>query len=532
MNKHPLNDFLDFVSQKHGEENWVTLYRRISTEDASEDGGFYSALISQEKTELAMSEPGWDLMLGSGGPGFSTYFEDGQQVTSYHRFSDEDFRRLVLYRDFHGRKNNYFEILEEFRLLHNLYFDQKTSTYMAFDDAGDEVDVVKVMTDEIKVRRSYLKAFMAATQTNLLLYFELTRHFKYKQDFSDDERSDRACITSYSGDSYVDGYESFTRVLGKKLIHCDVVDACGIWPYERQKNYEDFIIGGDVDAAIKFSCNPDLLANYFGDNKGSPHYLTPIFFKKEVMQKYYGSSEYEITDGHLSRNGAWSLRFDNNHSGHISVFLGDLGKDLPEKEQTYWKSFNILPDGRRISETNFQRSFMGRFFDPENPEHRFKSSFESLQQKWLKVFGWNLFLPLAEKDYHFFSSIRSMLTDEQSEFDALILSIAKITIDSVNIKELRRFLDSGDDEGKSIVLLEATFKKLGLTGSDEASAFLRGVQSVRSTGVAHRKGTEYDKVIARLNIDEDNYKSEFDEILTKFVLLFDGLFALIPTASV
>lgn len=175
---------------------------------------------------------------------------------------------------------------------------------------------------------------------------------------------------------------------------------------------------------------------------------------------------------------------------------------------------------------------MGRFFDPENPEHRFKSSFESLQQKWLKVFGWNLFLPLAEKDYHFFSSIRSMLTDEQSEFDALILSIAKITIDSVNIKELRRFLDSGDDEGKSIVLLEATFKKLGLTGSDEASAFLRGVQSVRSTGVAHRKGTEYDKVIARLNIDEDNYKSEFDEILTKFVLLFDGLFALIPTASV
>lgn len=55
------------------------------------------------------------------------------------------------------------------------------------------------------------------------------------------------------------------------------------------------------------------------------------------------------------------------------------------------------------------------------------------------------------------------------------------------------------------------------------TAFLRGVQSVRSTRVAHRKGTEYKKVIVKLNSDNENYQAGFDHILTKFVFLFDAL---------
>ncbi|TDV06995.1 hypothetical protein C7408_12190 [Paraburkholderia caballeronis] len=46
---------------------------------------------------------------------------------------------------------------------------------------------------------------------------------------------------------------------------------------------------------------------------------------------------------------------------------------------------------------------------------------------------------------------------------------------------------------------------------------------MRSTGIAHRKGTEYEKLIAKLNIDDENYQAEFDLILTKFAALFDLL---------
>lgn len=522
MTKTPLDDFLEFIEQKHGEETWVSLYKRISKDDKSEDGGFYSALVSQSATEIALKKPSWDLMLGGGGPDFVISYENGAETTKYMAQGDSEFSRIVLYREFHGRKDDYFEILEEFRLFHNLYFDQKSTTYLAFDDAGDEVEVIKMLPSEIKVRKGYLRSFMAATQKNLLLYFEVTRHFSDRVDYKGDVESEALRIALYSGQSYSEGFNYFTRALGKKLIFCDPIEKSGVWPFTADKQYEDFIIGGDLDAPVTYNCDPDELANYFGANPDAPHYLTPVFFKKEVMQKYYASSDYEISDGHLSRKGSWSLRFDNNSSGHVSVFLGDLGRDLPSKEQIYWKSFNLIPDGHRISETNYQRSFLGNFFDPESPEHRFKYAFVEVQKACAKKLGWSIFLPLADKDAHFLNSIRSMLTCEQSEFDALILSVAKITIDSVNIKDLRKHLGQ-DDESKSIVLLGLFLQSLNIQNHEDFSTFLRGVQSVRSSGVAHRKGTEYDKVIAKLNIDEDNYQAEFDEILSKFVSLFEAI---------
>ncbi|ARL35316.1 hypothetical protein [Burkholderia pseudomallei] len=530
MEKLPLDDFLEWIEKTHGEENWVTVYKHIEGPDGSADGGFYSALVSQEKTEKAMTDPSWDLRLGSGGPGFSVCWEDGVKKEEYHQHSHDGLRPLVIYRDFYGRKESYIEVLEEFRLLHNLYCDTKTGTYYAFDEAGDEVEVIKLTQDEVKIRRSYLRGFMAATQLNLLLYFEYTGHFKSDVHISDNIESSTMCVTRYSGESYSDGYKSCVRILGKKLIRCDAMQNCGIWPFERKKTYQEFIIGGDVDNPVVHTCDPDRLADYFGANPGAPHYLKPVFFKKEVMQKYYASSDYEITDGRLIRHGAWSLRFDNNSSDHVSVFLGDLGRDLPAKEQTYWKSYNIFPDGRKISRTNFERSFNGNFFDPENPEHKFKHSFDQIQRTWIEKLGWPLFLPLCDRDKHFLSSIRSMLTTEQSEFDAQILAVSKVTIDSVNIRALRDYLSDNNSDSKSIALLEQLFEKLALDAA-QWGTFLRGVQSVRSTGVAHRKGTEYEKLMAKLNFDEDNYRLEFDAILRKFATLFDMLLHAISSNS-
>ena len=208
---------------------------------------------------------------------------------------------------------------------------------------------------------------------------------------------------------------------------------------------------------------------------------------------------------------------------------GDLGRDLPEKEQIYWKSFNIVPDGRKISQTNFQRSFMGNFFDPENPEHKFKNKFHKLQEQWEAANGWKLFLPLSYKDSHFLSSIRSMLTNEQSEFDAQILAVTKVTIDSANVKDMRAFLDINDPSVKSIALMEALLKKIDASDIAQHIEILRSIQSVRSTGVAHRKGAEYDKAIARFDIDENKYQAEYDQILIGMVHLFEEIITCIPS---
>jgi hypothetical protein len=527
MSENPFEDFIDFLSNKHGEELWITVYKREPINNTDHDGGMYCALVGQDKTGHAMQSQGWDLMTGSGGPGFSTSYQDDEKITTYYtNLDDDDFLRPILVRDFNGRKEGYIEIIEEFRLFHNLYHDRETGSFLSFDEVGDEVEVIKVERNEVKIRRRFLCSFMAARQMNLLLYFELTRHYKKRIGYFDDVSGESLTYTIYSGDSYSDGYTSFSRILGKKLIRCESVEKCGVWPFEQEKVYQDFIIGGDIDEPETFSCDPDLLANNFGANPDAPHYLTPIFFSKEVMQKYYSSSDYKITDGNLYRAGAWGLRFDNNSANHVSVFLGDLGRDLPSKEQVYWKSFNLIPDGRKISRTNFERSFLGNFYDAENPEHRFKQKFRDIQEYWNKKYDWYLFLPLSTKDEHFYESLRSMLSNEQSEFDAQVLALTKITIDSINVKPLRNHLEVTDNSIKSISLMEVLLEKLKSPHLSTLSSLLKGVQSVRSTGVAHRKGTEYEKTISKLNINEEKYASEFDQLLLGMHFLFEEIMKL------
>jgi hypothetical protein len=292
-----------------------------------------------------------------------------------------------------------------------------------------------------------------------------------------------------------------------------------VWPFEVEKVYLAFIIGGDVDSPKKYTCNPEVLSNYFGANKEAPNYLTSVFFKKEVMQKYYSSEEYLIGDGRLSRRGSWSLRFDNNAKDHVSVFLGDLGQDLPTKEQEYWKSFNIFADGKKISRTNFERSFMGNFSDPENPEHEFKYFFSSFQVKWFDKHKWHLFLPLSVNDRHFFASIRSMLTNEQSEFDSQILALAKIVIDSLNKEELRKATGVSDPTVGSLSLFENFLVKLNTQNLEKHVSSLKAIQSIRSAGVAHRKGSEYEKVISKLKLNTNDFQAEFDRILSNTVYL-------------
>jgi hypothetical protein len=197
----------------------------------------------------------------------------------------------------------------------------------------------------------------------------------------------------------------------------------------------------------------------------------------------------------------------------VSVFLGDLGQDLPTKEQEYWKSFNIFADGKKISRTNFERSFMGNFSDPENPEHEFKYFFNAFQIEWLDKHKWHLFLPLSVSDRHFFSSIRSMLTNEQSEFDSQILALAKVVIDSLNTEELRKETGISDLKIGSLQLLEKFLAKLDIKNLENHISSLRSIQSIRSAGVAHRKGSEYSRVISKLKLNTDDFQSEFDRIL-------------------
>ena len=512
-----LDDFLSFVENELGENIWVPLYKNLDRDNEEEDGALYSGLVDHSDVEKAMLQFGWDLMQGSGGPSIVL---SASKV--WYESHTSNYRPLVIYREFHGVRKSYREIYQELILFLNLFHDSENCNYVVDDDNGVEIEVIRYSHDEITIRRSFLEAFMAAKQMDLLLYFELTRH-KIGLVRYEDERitGENVSYTRYWGDSYVKKFDTFTRVLGKKLFHCKELTEENASPFQLQKEFQNFIIKGDSHDYTSHTCDPSMLADYFGKNKGAPHYLTPVYFRKEVLQKYYGaSSEYEVQDSLIYKHGFWRLRLDNNSTDHVCVFLGDLGQDIPHSEQIYWRSFNISPEDRKLSKTYFERSILGQFSDAESPDLVFKSTFEKFQKGWLEKFGWNLFLPLSESDAHCFNTLHSLTKEEQSEFDAQVLSLVKITIDSINVKGLKQIVPS--DEIGSIKLLSSY---LGSSGVNfDMTGFLGGLQGIPYTGVAHRRGSKYQKTISRLNIDDENLTIAFDRMLLEMTALLNEIY--------
>ena len=267
--------------------------------------------------------------------------------------------------------------------------------------------------------------------------------------------------------------------------------------------YADFKIGvSQSGKVITHTCNPNKLANRFGANPRAPQFLTPVFFKTAVLDKYRDEpSRYDVESGCLrcKRNGGalWCIPIDNHGKGCVSVFLGDLGH-LPYAQQLHFASQNILKG--EVSDTFFKSQIDAEFCDSAHPVEVFKRLYYQLRTVGWEVLGWHIFIPFAEGDRHYMSSLKLLTHDEQKEFDEQILALTKILIDSLNEKELHRFLP-GECEDRGIALLESVLARQNICGEERHIKYLRNLQDLRSASVAHRKGRKYAKVCKQIGLD-------------------------------
>jgi len=335
-------------------------------------------MIPIARVAKALKDSSWDLGIDDGFPGLICRYENGKEICSYYRFTEKDAEPLIFHRTFHGIREGYWEILEEFRHYYNFY--QDSNKFLFIDDNGDAHEAIIIEANIIRIKGEYLKEFLAAKQMYLALFFDYNR-FSNKtlaeqgmREYRKNVSTVKWCYTTGARDAEFlgDNIKSQGWLMGKKLIS-------GKKDFQptltKIRKYEKFIIGTDKnDKAITFTCNEEKLSNYFGKNKGAPHYLTPVFFKKEVLSKYYGEpSKYSVEDGYISCANLWTLRIDNNHPEHVCVFLGDLGH-LELNEQVYWKHFNIAKKGK-LSHTAWTRDFEAQFADPEKADLFFKYRF-------------------------------------------------------------------------------------------------------------------------------------------------------------
>ena len=122
------NDFLGKFDE-FGKGEWIIAYSS-HRDDKDESSDFYCALIAENRIEKSLSDPSWDLSIGSGLPGFSFHFEDGKEIGTYSRCSDDGIEPLVIWRGFHGMKDGYWEVSEEFRFYFNLYEDRRNKKFI------------------------------------------------------------------------------------------------------------------------------------------------------------------------------------------------------------------------------------------------------------------------------------------------------------------------------------------------------------------------------------------------------------------
>lgn len=528
-----MEDWYRFIQEKLGTDAWIPLYINRKHPQTGDDFFLFSALAPKTACKLILSQYEWEIDIASFHPGHIISYRQSKKTDArYLRYGREDgLEPILIQRHFHGIKQAFFDVSEEFRHLYNLYYDENERKYIIILDDGNEEDVIRINDKLIKINAKYLKEFLAVKNANLVLYYNVDRFSSGKfSELSDEIIRDIkqtefvTCEISISDDVRKhNDTVIYSRLLGKKIIQGmndfdpETFDPCGV----KHDEYLEFIIGVNSNGEeILYTCDEKKLANFFGKNEGKPNYVIPVFFKREVLEKYYANAEkYSIQDGILFCSGLWSLRLDNNHEKYVIVMLGDLGH-LYLSEQRYWQSFNVKPEGG-FSDVAFKRGFAAEFTDPSMEDHIFKGKFERFQESWNKKFGWNLFLPLAESDEHYLKKIRVPLKESQSEFDELILAITKVIIDSINEDKLGEQLSSKEKGERGISKFKRFLIEKGVTDYEDHIQFLRDLQDLKSTSTSHRKGTKYDSVARKWEIGKKRYREIYCEILTRAAELLD-----------
>lgn len=515
--------------EAQGDGHWTTVYDEISTGKIS--GGAYCALADPANRDKALSVDGWFAVKSSGGPGFSKSYPDGEEVTTYfpRTDSEEPFELLVLVREFHGAATTTIELDQQFRLFHNLLYVSSSNSYVKMNDDGTRTPAVRFIGERVEVRTALLKEYIAARQMDLLLFADF---IAYSSDKPKELGATHFSNTTYSGrlDQFELGFASTgkygSRYCATKVIPPGPVEACGIWPYEdTDDNYPEFIIGENGDGKpVKHTCNPEVLADYFGGNPEAPHYLTPVHFRRDVLAKYYNDPQmYSVEDGYLRCASLWGLQVDNDHDDRVVVFLGDLGRDLPSAERDHWRGHMITPDAS-ISSTNFHRSFLSQPVDPAAIDLIFRRVYNDANRAWEARYGWSIFREPKQSDIYLLQQLRMPLNDTEHEFEEAIKLLGKLLSDALNESSIGKALPDKVADQKGISKLERFFILEGYPHTVRDIQYLRRVQELRSKVSAHLKGQDYDKVLTK-NLGEERGAKAVQQLLGEGVAFMRGLIA-------
>lgn len=277
---------------------WLVLHESFSRDN--EHGGYYSALVSHEDVQNCLNKPSWDFRVGDGYPGVAIKHGEGKEIVEYYRYGSPGvLQPLVFIRGYHDLRKSHVEISEEFRHFHLAYWDNTIQTLTKFFDDGSEEIIGRVSGECVELRLAEVREFMVAKDMCLAIFFDITRFSEVDiKIIPEDEqriffKNESTCYDfRVSSNTFApEKGKTFSRLLGKTFLSVSGQDALPQWYRKNEdESFQDFIIGvSDEGTPTTFTCNPAKLAGNFGGNSEAPHYLTPVFFRKDVLIRYYSN---------------------------------------------------------------------------------------------------------------------------------------------------------------------------------------------------------------------------------------------------
>lgn len=436
-------------------------------------------------------------------------------------------QQLIFGRELSGSKDgHYYEILQEYAHLADIHWRQERDAYCRFDESGDWEDVVSVTrgTDVgslniVTFRRQQLDQFLAFSHSALVCTFEFNLCHLGEDIVWEAELETVSEGRNIFYDQRIEaGKAGYYH--GVQIIRPDSPDTlfsqAGIWPPAHDEREHAEFIAWDWrhKCNTKISTDPSATTNHIQPENDLPFALSVAFFSAEVFSKYKNDPDkYTIDEGRrlISCRGGWDLRsYGINDAGQVYAYICDL-RELPYKEQQYWKSFN---EERKtgISQRSIETDFQARFSTITTP----LEDLLAVMRRWSDtgIPWWHLREEGLEMDIH--------PPNNRREWGQSFMSIAKLVIDGLESNFFYRILEEAGkankrDKGLSIRLATLVLTNRGVLDSGTRLEGLEEIQLIRSKCAAHPRGSEA-RMLEKEAIEKfGSYSAHFEYVCGKAI---------------
>lgn len=494
---------------------WTTVYSHHDAADGRPSVFGCFADLTRKQEILAGDD--WLKHASSFSPGFCVC-ADG---VTYHDGCDEGYDFIVAEQYFYPLDQAQILVNQEFVMLFELYRGED-GCYYSVDKCGEREKVVDFAGDEVRVRTKYILRFIAAKQC-LFVYFvdaRLASSSSFPLGSTEciaesDEVGGNYHIGQWYTSDIDEGY-LLSMLYARSFIEPGDVETCGVWPYdEKIEQYPEFIIGERPDGSlVRYTCDPNKLGTYFDKEPRSPHYLTPVFFKPAVLDKYRSSPYFDVSERHISCGSQWRCEIDNVDPDRVMVYLGDLGRDLPESERTHFLSFEMSPVDQHISDEVFKTDLLNMWVkDPSGPVSMLMRARMELDKAWRKRFGLALYRPFHRADEGILEQIHIPSGNGESEFEAVAMALTRALVDYIDESALE-----GADAKGSINKLEVFLSANDIVADLKP---LRELQNLRSAGAAHGKGSKYDRLYG--DVVTEDHREDAKRLIARLTTMLNEL---------